>query len=201
MRLATHCRLLPTFVAVYLSFSAPCNALSSGSTQQPFRFFIGGLGYCGSRIAIKLRHEFPDCEISGCVRSESSKQGIDADSLADVKVHVLDLDQEYRGLDEAGLDDLFQATHIIQTVAPIADFDRDPLLALHGATLEKSKSLQWVGYLSSTGVYGDHGGDWVDETSELRCQDAKSLARVKSEIEWRQMETTRRENHHTTRVA
>lgn len=182
--------------------------LISSTTQKcaalaavPQRFFVGGLGYVGSRLVVRLRQEFPDCEIAGCVRSQTRKQqSLNTVSNNGVRVHVLDLDDEYRGLDEEGVKDLLQATHIVQTVAPIADFDRDPLLSLHGDILQESNDLQWVGYLSSTGVYGDHEGEWVDETSQLNCQDVKSLARVQAEMEWRQLEESRREIEHKTRV-
>eukprot|EP00978_Attheya_sp_CCMP212_P037030 scaffold171951_cov50-Attheya_sp.AAC.2 len=185
--------------------------------EGQMRFFIGGLGYCGSRLAVRLRQEFPSCEIAGCVRSESRKQSLllapnnndDDESILEkqanvqVHVHVLDLDEDYGGLDEAGIVALQKATHVIQTIAPIADFDRDPFLALHASVLQESPDLQWAGYLSSTGVYGDHGGNWVNEDSELRCQDAKSLARVKAETEWQQLEEVRRRRqnqHNKTRV-
>ena len=102
----------------------------------------------------------------------------------------MDLDDSYTGLLQDGLADLVAASHVIQTIAPIADFDRDPLLALHGDELSKSKALQYVGYISSTGVYGDHGGDWVTEESELRCVDAKSKARVLAEQEWSKLESS-----------
>lgn len=100
----------------------------------------------------------------------------------------MDLDDAYSGLlggsDSDGIADLMAATHIIQTVAPIADFDRDPLLALHGNELASSTELQYVAYISSTGVYGDHGGEWVTEESALGCVDAKSKARILAEKEW-----------------
>jgi nucleoside-diphosphate-sugar epimerase len=44
--------------------------------------------------------------------------------------------------------------------------------------------LRWVGYLSSTGVYGDHDGGWVDESSQLRSADPKACARIQAEAEW-----------------
>ena len=45
---------------------------------------------------------------------------------------------------------------------PVADFDRDPLLALHGDALAaEGTSLRWAGYLSTTSVYGDHAGAWA----------------------------------------
>eukprot|EP00977_Amphora_coffeiformis_P004717 scaffold1007_cov176-Amphora_coffeaeformis.AAC.23 len=163
---------------------------NNNNHQQQLHFFIGGLGYCGARLAARLRQEFPLSEISGCVRSPDS-QRIKQTALNDIqcRVHVLDLDQNYVGLDADGERDLSRATHIIQTIAPLADFDRDPLLALHRNVLQGSSHLHWVGYLSSTGVYGDHQGEWVDEdSSPLKCQDAKSLARVQAEQEWRTLE-------------
>ena len=75
-----------------------------------------------------------------------------------------------------------------ETIAPIADFDADPILALHGAALTTDARADWIAYLSSTGVYGEHGGEWVDEEAELRCTDAKSLARVAAEARWAELE-------------
>jgi nucleoside-diphosphate-sugar epimerase len=199
--------------ALAVSPTTPTAPAALPVPRPPLRFFIGGLGYTGQRLADRLRLEFPDSHIAGCVRSEDSKQRLLLALAAsttttttapkhrsnDLAIHVLDLDQEYRGLDAAGLADLQRATHVIQTIAPISDLDRDPLLALHSETLLSSSSSssssscwQWVGYLSSTGVYGDHGGDWVDEDSELKCRDAKSLARVRAEQEWRDLETNMR---------
>jgi len=112
---------------------------------------------------------------------------------------VLDLDNEYIGLDSKGVADLLGADTIVQTVAPIADFDRDPILAFHGESLMKglsslSSALKYVAYISSTGVYGNHNGEWVAEEDEssssevLRCTDAKSLARIQAEKEWGKLE-------------
>ena len=49
-----------------------------------------------------------------------------------IEAHRFDLDDDYTGLDAAGLEALSGATHVLATVPPIADGDRDPLLALHG---------------------------------------------------------------------
>jgi nucleoside-diphosphate-sugar epimerase len=60
----------------------------------------------------------------------------------------------------------------------------DPALARLGAALAR-RGPDWVGYLSTTGVYGDRGGDWVDETSELRPVNDRSRWRVAAEAAWR----------------
>ncbi|MEN9933077.1 MAG: hypothetical protein RIS17_1650 [Pseudomonadota bacterium] len=65
-------------------------------------------------------------------------------------------------LDSAELPDaIASATHILSSVPPAPD-GSDPVLAAHGARLAAAPA-KWIGYLSSTGVYGDVGGAWVDE--------------------------------------
>ena len=74
-------------------------------------------------------------------------------------------------------------THVLVTIPPDAQ-GSDPVLATLTSTLA-SLPLQWVGYLSTTGVYGDHGGDWVREDSALRPQMERSKARLACEQAWR----------------
>ena len=57
-----------------------------------------------------------------------------------------------------------QATHILSSVAP--DDDGDPILRDHRAELAAARP-DWAGYLSTTAVYGDHQGGWVDENTSL----------------------------------
>nr|WP_174273435.1 SDR family NAD(P)-dependent oxidoreductase [Sphingomonas bacterium] len=64
------------------------------------------------------------------------------------------------------------ATHIVSTVAPEAGADQ--ILRRHGAALAASPA--WKGYLSSTGVYGDCAGAWVDEGAPLRGRRAERNA-------------------------
>ena len=84
-------------------------------------------------------------------------------------------------------DDLIAAmrnvTHLVQSIAP--GKDGDPLLALLGSDLKKRlPNLKWVAYLSTVGVYGDHHGAWVDETTPCRPVSARSVERVAAEAAW-----------------
>ncbi len=45
-------------------------------------------------------------------------------------------------------------------------------------------ALQWIGYLSTVGVYGNHDGAWVDETAQCRPVSKRSVMRVKAETDW-----------------
>ncbi|WP_300303716.1 SDR family oxidoreductase [Ferrovibrio sp.] len=77
---------------------------------------------------------------------------------------------------------LAAATHILVSVP--AEDQADAVLRWHAADIAKLKNLKWLGYLSTTGVYGDRGGDWVDEQSELRPTQARSQRRAEAEAGW-----------------
>ena len=73
-------------------------------------------------------------------------------------------------------------SHVLVTVPPQAD-GQDPCLRELGSLLQ-DLPLQWLGYLSTTGVYGDTGGAWVDETAAPRPGAARSRARLAAESAW-----------------
>jgi len=76
---------------------------------------------------------------------------------------------------------LAESTHLLSSIAP--DEAGDPVLAAHRAGIAAAP-LAWVGYLSTTGVYGDHQGGWVDETTPLTPSTQRGLQRVRAEAEW-----------------
>ncbi|WP_090201542.1 SDR family oxidoreductase [Yoonia tamlensis] len=78
---------------------------------------------------------------------------------------------------------LDRATHLLVSIAP--DAEGDPVLAaLRAEIIARAHRFKWVGYLSTTGVYGDHGGGWVDETTPLTPATKRGIARVKAEAAW-----------------
>lgn len=76
---------------------------------------------------------------------------------------------------------LGRATHILASAAP--DASGDPFLAAAPA-LATARPV-WVGYLSTTGVYGDHQGGWVDEETPLTPNSDRGRWRVQAETQWR----------------
>ncbi len=74
-----------------------------------------------------------------------------------------------------------QATHVLTSVAP--DAGGDPVVRDLGAAIVAA-GPKWVGYLSTTAVYGHHNGDWVDEGTALTPTTARGAARVRAEREW-----------------
>ncbi len=78
------------------------------------------------------------------------------------------------------------ATHILVSAAPTET--GDPVLeALGDRIAARAPNLTWVGYLSTTGVYGDHRGGWVDETTPLTPSTRRGRLRVAAETAWRQL--------------
>jgi nucleoside-diphosphate-sugar epimerase len=81
-------------------------------------------------------------------------------------------------------DALSEATHLLISVSPAEN--GDPFLAKYGSKLRQhAPNLEWVGYLSTTGVYGDHAGGWVTEETPLTPSSRRGLMRVEAENQWR----------------
>lgn len=75
------------------------------------------------------------------------------------------------------------ATHLLISAAP-TDTGDPVLAALRDAIARVAPNLHWVGYLSTTGVYGDHQGGWVDESTPLTPATKRGILRVQAEADW-----------------
>jgi dTDP-4-dehydrorhamnose reductase len=73
-------------------------------------------------------------------------------------------------------------THLLSSVPPQEEID--PVLRIHGHEIARLPDLRWLGYLSTTGVYGDRAGGWVDESGELRPTGQRGRRRVAAEAAW-----------------
>jgi nucleoside-diphosphate-sugar epimerase len=102
---------------------------------------IFGLGYTAQRIAAHLTAGGWDVVSTGRAGS------IRFDDVASVRLAIA------------------QATHILSSVPPVSD--GDPVLDAYGEAIS-ARPATWLGYLSSTGVYGDAAGGWVDESTPIR---------------------------------
>ena len=74
------------------------------------------------------------------------------------------------------------ATHLLLSIPP--DGEGDPALDCHGADIAALPGVEWIGYLSTTGVYGDTGGAWVDENAAPAPTSARAKRRVEAERGW-----------------
>lgn len=90
-------------------------------------------------------------------------------------------------------------THLLLSVPP--DEAGDPVLAEHGADIAALQGMRWLGYLSTTGVYGDRGGGWVDETSALAPSGERGRRRAAAEAGWLDLHRGRGVPVHVFRLA
>src|SRR5688572_27461723 len=77
---------------------------------------------------------------------------------------------------------IVEATHLLISAAPAET--GDPVLAALGPDIAAAPNLQSIVYLSSLGVYGDHGGAWIDETAATIPAHDRGAARVRAELAW-----------------
>jgi nucleoside-diphosphate-sugar epimerase len=139
----------------------------------PRRLFVFGLGYSALALARRLRAK--GWRVAGTCRTQERRAELDAEGIA---AFLYDGTQP---LPEAATV-LAGTTHLLQSVPP--GRDGDPVLRHHAADLAALEGLRWVGYLSTTGVYGDRGGDWVDEKAGLHPSGPRGQARVTAEQGW-----------------
>ena len=84
---------------------------------------------------------------------------------------------------------LAPVTHILVSIPP--DEAGDPVADLHGAELADLPNLRWLGYLSTTGVYGDTGGVRVDEATPVTPGTERAARRVAAERSWLDLSSAR----------
>lgn len=138
---------------------------------EPFRLFCFGLGFSARALARRLAAA--GWAVAGTTRAPETAAELRASG-----VEAWRFDRDHP-LDPAALEG---TTHILVSIAP--DESGDPVLDLHAADIAALPDLKWIGYLSTTGVYGDWQGAEVDETSELRGAKGRNLRRIEAEAAW-----------------
>jgi nucleoside-diphosphate-sugar epimerase len=150
--------------------------------------FCFGFGYTARVLARRLAAE--GWIAGGTCRTEDKAI---APRAAGFAVEVFDRDHP---LSRKALDGV---THLVVSVPP--DVAGDPVLAVHGEDIAGIEGLCWLGYLSTTGVYGDRGGGWVDEIAELSPSGERGRRRVAAEAGWLDLRHRRGVPVHIFRLA
>jgi nucleoside-diphosphate-sugar epimerase len=134
-------------------------------------FFMFGFGYTAHRFAQKL--DQLGFETVGTTRQERKKARTDSSAITLIDFGASEI--EYH---------LSQSTHVLVSIPPIAH-EGDPVLSHYAQMMKRhAPHIQWLGYLSSTGVYGDHQGQWVSEESLCRPQSSSGILRLEAEQAW-----------------
>jgi nucleoside-diphosphate-sugar epimerase len=144
-----------------------------------------GFGFSAATMAKRLDPKL--WQVSGTSRSRAGADAISA--------------QGYHGLVFDEMKDMPpDATHVVTSVPP--DAMGDPVLQRFSAQLAaRASSIEWLAYLSTTGVYGDHGGGWVDEDTALTPNTERGAKRLAAEQAWLALHHEHRLPVHIFRLA
>lgn len=149
------------------------------------KMLIFGHGYTAGYLTPELRAQ--GWQVTGTTRAHIDRVvASGADALL------------WPGQEDAVRAAITQADAILMSAAP--GEKGDPVLAAFGAELAQARP-RWLGYLSTTGVYGDQGGDWVSEDDPLDPSTERGRKRVEAETAWRRLSTQHNLPLHIFRLA
>ncbi len=138
------------------------------------RLFCFGYGYSAAALAARLAAM--GARVAGTSRTP---EGVAVLRARGVDAYLFD----GKGPMTEGLGTLRAASHVLVSVPPVLD-SGDPVLVHHGDDLSRSRALTWLGYLSTTGIYGNRGGDCVDEETPPSPSGERGQARLDAEAGW-----------------
>ncbi|WP_131782151.1 SDR family oxidoreductase [Legionella gresilensis] len=135
-------------------------------------YFIFGFGYTAKFLAKDLMNR--GCKVIGTTRDKQKLLTLPKQPNYFLINYQFDEVSAY----------LKEATHLLISIPPVPAVG-DPVLSDFSNLIKDNRHhLKWLGYLSSTSVYGDHKGDWIDEESVCLAKDAQSTLRLNAEKAW-----------------
>jgi nucleoside-diphosphate-sugar epimerase len=146
--------------------------------------FCFGLGYSAITLAERLLAK--GWEVSGTNRSEEKCEMLAHKGMCSYVFPLPAILPPGKSIPKHDLhlsDSLELATHLLLSIPP-DEKDGDIILKYFLSYLKHAEDIQWIGYLSTTGVYGDHQGGWVDETTPVNPPNARSQRRAEAEEAW-----------------
>ena len=134
--------------------------------------FCFGLGYCADYLSAKLIKQ--GWQVSATCRTSEKAAVLEVSGIRPVLLSGK----------KVTVTDLGKADHILISVPPEQD-GSDPVINFAEAALAALQDqIKWVGYLSTTGVYGDHQGAWIDEETPAGLLSERGQRRVAAEAQW-----------------
>ena len=140
---------------------------------NPGSLFCFGLGYTGQHLANKLYDL--GWQVTGTSQTAGTLRYIDNRNIQSFP---------FSGKEPVDNPKLLPrtVTHLISCIPP--NESGDPAIIHHTKNIIEAKNIRWVGYLSTTGVYGNRDGKWVDETDTPKPGNIRSQNRLSAERSW-----------------
>ncbi len=137
------------------------------------KLFVFGFGYSASHFARTCSDRFTS--IAGTVTSQEKAGTLAAEGI---EARILSPQRA-----DPAIEDVLQAADALLVSVP-PDASSDSVLARFADAIAAAPRLSWIGYLSTVGIYGDHGGAWVDETTSPNPVSRRSRERLAAEKGW-----------------
>lgn len=137
------------------------------------KLFCFGLGFSGLTLGQRLLGQ--GWRVAGTTRSQDKAEQLRAQGF---EIWLFDPERPLADVEDA----LAGTRYLLSSIPPSAE--GDPVLAAHGETIARLPETSWVGYLSTTGVYGNADGGWVDEASPIRPSGERGQRRADAEAAW-----------------
>ena len=136
-----------------------------------------GFGQVAKNFIKKLKNDGVPFKLTSTSREESKNK-----KFEDINYESFQFTE--KGFDKNFISRFKEADHILLSIAPI---NGDDIVVKNFQNYFKSKKIKWITYLSATSVYGDHKGEWVDESSETKPTSPNGVGRLKVEKEWMEL--------------
>ena len=142
--------------------------------MNKLNIFCFGFGQAAKNFVKKLKNEKISFELNTTSREETKSKNFE-----DINYQSFHFDEEK--FDNNLIKHLEEADHILISIAPV---NGDDIVIKNFKERFNDKKFKWITYLSATSVYGDHGGEWVDEKSKTNPTSIKGIERLKAETSW-----------------
>lgn len=138
------------------------------------RAFIFGAGFSGRAWGKSLTER--GIPVAGTTRTQDNFDALAAAGITPFQFGGTELSADLQN-------ELHKTTHLVASIAPGPG--GDPALKALRASVAALPKLEWIGYLSTVGVYGNHDGEWVTEETECQPMSQRSVQRLAAEASWR----------------
>ena len=136
--------------------------------------FFFGFGQVAKNFVSKLKVEQTPFKMNTTTREKTEDKNFDGISYKNFQLDENKFDQDL-------IKSLEQSNHILISIPPINEED---IILKYFKEIFKNNKPKWITYLSATSVYGNHNGNWVDETSDTKPAFSNGIARLKAEKLW-----------------
>ena len=142
--------------------------------MKKINIFCFGFGQVAKNFITKIKLEKYNINLTSTSRKRTSKKNFNGINYTN---YLFNSDKYDKDL----IPKLREADHILVSIPPK---DNGDIVIKNFSKLLEDSKVKWITYLSATSVYGDHKGEWVDESSETKPTSLKGLARLKAENSW-----------------